>query len=74
MGTGGPKLPNSHSVPKGHAGRVVMEFVDKIYDTTPGFNDVFDEETFYVFAVVVAVTACLAAFIASRYITIKGKD
>ena len=68
------KIPNSYSVPKGHAGKVVMEFVDKVYDTTPGFNDVFDEDTFYMFAASVTIFACLAAFVASRYIKIKAKD
>ena len=68
------KVPNSYSVPKGHAGKVVMEFVDKIYDTTPGFTDVFDEDSFYMFAGVFTLVVCLGAFIASRYIKIKCKD
>ncbi|TRY72281.1 hypothetical protein TCAL_08590 [Tigriopus californicus] len=57
-----------------HASKVVMDFVDKIYDQTPGFNDVFDEETFYMFAAGFTLLTCLVAFTASRYITIKGKS
>ena len=36
--------PHSHSQAKGHAGRVVMEVIDKYYEHTPGFQDVFDEK------------------------------
>ena len=68
------KLPNSYSVPKGHGGKVVMEVIDRIYDTTPGFQDIFDEESFYVFAACFTLMTCLAAFVASKYIKIKAKD
>jgi len=64
----------SHSKAKGHGGKAVMDFIDKFYDQTPGFQDVFDEETFYIFAGVVTLVAIIAAFAASRYITIKAKD
>lgn len=64
----------SHSTPKGHAGRAVMDVIDKLYDQTPGFQDIFDEESFYIFAAVFTLATCLGAFVASRYITIKNKD
>jgi len=64
----------SHSKPKGHAGRAVMGFIDKFYEQTPSFEDVFDEETFYVFAGVFTLVVILAAFVASRHITIKNKE
>ncbi len=42
--------------------------IDRIYDKTPGFEDVFhDEETFYAFAACFTALACVAAFVASRY-------
>ena len=66
--------PHSQSQPKGHGGRTVMELVDKFYEHTPGFQDLFDEESFYIFATVFTLVTCLAAFVASRYITIKCKD
>ena len=37
-------------------------------------QDVFDEESFYMFAAVFTLVSCLAAFLASRYITLKAKD
>ena len=37
--TGGShRVPHSYSVPKGNGGKVVMEFVDKVYDQAPGFQ------------------------------------
>merc|ERR1712117_984610 len=68
------RVPHSYSVPKGNGGKVVMEFVDKVYDQAPGFPDIFDEESFYMFAAVFTLVSCLAAFLASRYITLKSKD
>ena len=65
---------HSQSQPKGHASRVVMEVIDKYYEQTPGFQDIFDEETFYVFAAVFTLATCLAAFVASRYVKIKCRD
>lgn len=67
-------MTRSHSTPKGHAGRAVMEVIDKYYEATPGFQDIFDEETFYIFAAVFTLATCLAAFVASRYIKIKCKE
>jgi hypothetical protein len=65
----------SHSTPKGHGGgRAVMEVIDKLYEQTPGFQDIFDEDSFYVFAAVFTLVTCLAGFAVSRYITIKGKE
>ena len=62
---------HSQSQPKGS---VVMGIIDKYFEQAPGFQDVFDEETFYIFATVFTLATCLAAFVASRYITIKCKD
>ncbi len=66
---------HSQSQPKGHASRVVMNLVDKVYDASfPAFNDVFpDEETFYVAAAVFTLVTVVAAFVASRYINIKNR-
>ena len=66
-------VPNSYSVPKGHGGKAVMEFINKFYDQTPGFQDVFDEETFYMFAGVFTLVTVVVAVVASRYITIKDR-
>ena len=65
---------HSHSQPKGHGGRAVMEIIDRYYEQTPSFHDIFDEETFYVFAAVFTLVTCLMGFAASRYIKIKCKE
>ena len=36
----------SHSVPKGHAGEAVMNFIDKFYEHTPGFQVIHQIESF----------------------------
>merc|ERR1719462_88263 len=40
----------------------------------PAFQDVFDEETFYIFAGCVALGSVLLAFIASRFLTLSDPD
>ena len=47
--------------------------MDKFYDHVPAFTDVFDEESFYLFAAVITAVTCIAGFLASRYITVKDK-
>lgn len=48
-----------------------LNLFNKIYDSLPAFVDVFDEETFYIFAVIVTLSTCVIAFILSRFVTIK---
>jgi len=66
--------PHSQSQPKGHAGRAVMSIIDKYYEESPGFQDIFDEDSFYIFAAVFTLATCLMGFVASRYIKLKCKD
>lgn len=40
----------------------------------PAFQDVFDEETFYIFAGCVALGSVVLAFIASRFLTLSDPD
>lgn len=47
------RVPHSYSVPKGNGGKVVMEFVDKVYDQAPGFQ-VWDVLTFALLTLCVA--------------------
>ena len=51
-----------------------LKAVDRLFDHVPAFVDVFDEETFYMFAGVFVGLTCIAAFTASRYIKIKHRD
>ena len=48
----------------------VKMFLKVCYD----FQDIFDEDSFYIFAAVFTVLTCLATFLASKYIKIKPKD
>jgi hypothetical protein len=52
----------------------IMDLVNKWADELPTFTDMFDEETFYIFAGVFTLMACLATVVASRYITLKCRD
>ncbi|KAL8567253.1 hypothetical protein ACOMHN_023296 [Nucella lapillus] len=43
----------------------------KLSSHIPCFSDVFDEESFYIFAVLLAIVAIAVAFLSSRYVKIK---
>lgn len=51
-----------------------LSIVNKVYDSVPAFTDVFDEETWYIFAGGVTVGTILLTLIASRFITLKPVD
>lgn len=51
-----------------------MQIFNDVYESLPYFTDVFDEESFYIFAAVFTLASVLIAFILSRYITIKETD
>ena len=56
------------------AGKQVMEAVNRWYERLPGFEDIFDEESFYAFAGFFTCVSIVAAIVVSRYITLKEKD
>jgi len=56
------------------ATKAVMQAVDKLYDHLPAFVDIFDEDSFYLFAGAFTLFTFLATFVASRYITLKQRD
>jgi len=56
------------------AGGGAVAAIDHIYSQFPAFTDIFDEETFYVFAFCFTCITILAAVIASRFIKIKEMD
>ena len=47
------------------------EFIRHMSRWFPKFVDIFDEETFYIFAVLLVVGAIAIAFIASRFIKLR---
>jgi len=51
-----------------------MSIVNKVYESVPAFTDVFDEETWYIFAACFTIGTFVVAFMASRLITIKPVD
>ncbi|BFZ18615.1 hypothetical protein BsWGS_21654 [Bradybaena similaris] len=55
-------------LPKGHAGKEVTQTFS-VY--LPTFEDIFDEESFYIFAFCLTIGAFALAFIASRYVQLK---
>ena len=40
----------------------------------PRFTDIFDEETFYIFVVLLMIVSILVAVILSRYYQVKDRD
>jgi len=50
---------------------VKRSLYSRIYNWFPAFNDVFDEETFYIFAAVVVAGSIFIAFLLSRFIKLK---
>ena len=55
-------------LPKNHAAKDVSQ---RLSSVLPSFEDVFDEESFYIFAFFFTVVTCIGAFIASRFIKLK---
>ena len=51
-----------------------MKMIEHLYNKVPAFNDVFDEETFYIFVMIFVAGTLLLAYIGSRFITIKPVD
>ena len=59
---------------KVRASKAVMEAVDKIYNAVPGFEEVFSETSFYIFAGVFTILTILVGVILSKRITIKDRS
>ena len=51
-----------------------LKLVNKVHDQFPAFTDIFDEETWYIFAFMFTAITIVVAIIASRYITLKNID
>lgn len=50
---------------------VEKKVVNKLSSLIPAFTDVFDEESFYIFSILVVVFTIASVYILSRYVTIK---
>jgi len=51
-----------------------IKLFNRLYDSLPAFTDVFDEETFYIFAGLTAATSVVLAIVLSRFITLRECD
>lgn len=43
----------------------------RVYGQVPAFRDIFDEETFYLFAAFFVLATCFVAFLLSRFIVLR---
>jgi len=50
---------------------VAKQVSQKFSPFLPSFQDVFDEETFYISAFLLVLIICVGAFITSKYVKIK---
>lgn len=48
-----------------------LSLVNKVYDFVPAFTDVFDEDTWYIFAGCFTAATLILTIVASRYISLK---
>ena len=51
-----------------------MQLFNRLYSNVPYFTDVFDEETFYVFAFFFVIGSFALAFLLSRFIKVEECD
>ena len=54
--------------------RSEREFISKISSYFPKFTDIFDEETFYIFAFFFVLATILIAYLLSRCVEISDPD
>jgi len=47
------------------------EFVEHVSRWIPKFQDIFDEETFYIFVFVLIIISVISAVVMSRFFTIR---
>ena len=55
-------------------GTAEEEIVRRVSGVLPTFKDLFDEETFYIFAIILVIVAIIAAIIGSRFVKLKDAD
>ena len=52
-------------------GTAEREMLQKMSAYVPKFKDIFDEETFYIFAAIFVIVVIISAIVLSRYVKIK---
>ena len=53
---------------------VLAEMFDRAYGWVPDFDDLFDEEGFYIFAFTITIASILVCFLLSRKITLHESN
>jgi len=51
-----------------------VQLFSRLYDTVPNFEDVFDEETWYIFVAILVVSSLVVAFFLSRFFPVKESE
>ena len=57
---------------KSKAGKAMIDALDRLYEL-PGFEDVFTETSFYIFAAVFTILPIAGGVLASRHISLKDR-
>lgn len=57
-----------------HRDAYSLRLIEELYNHIPAFNDVFDEETWYIFVICFVASTIVLVIIVSRFITIKPID
>ena len=52
-------------------GTAEKEMIQRLSAYVPKFNEIFDEETFYIFAFIIVLCSIIAVIVLSRYVKIK---
>ena len=58
---------------KAKASKAVMAALDGWYEKIPGFEDVFTETSFYIFALVFTLLSIAGEVLASKHISLKDR-
>uniref|UniRef100_A0A8R1DGH4 Uncharacterized protein n=1 Tax=Caenorhabditis japonica TaxID=281687 RepID=A0A8R1DGH4_CAEJA len=59
---------------KGGKKRLMLDIVHQMNHALPTFNELFDEETFYIFAFLVVIVAIIVVIIISKFCGVKIKE
>ena len=57
-----------------NSAKSAMKTINRFYEQTPAFQDVFDEDSFYVFAFAFTIGTIVMAIFASKHIKLKCRD
>jgi len=59
---------------KYNKGDAEAEIVNRLSGSLPAFGDLFDEETFYIFAIAIVLVCIVGACVAARFVNLKDAD